>query len=63
MYLGGNTQLFTGREKVMGIVTPACQFICYENRYLGENIWLDTEKKLWRLSHVLVRLYVMKIGI
>ena len=29
----------------MAIVTPACKFICYENRYLGENTWLNTGRE------------------
>ena len=40
--LSENTWLDTGREKVMAIITPACQFLYYENMILGENTWLDT---------------------
>ena len=39
--------LLQAGKKVMAIVTSACQFICYENMYLGENtsVWTEVEKK------------------
>ena len=37
-------------KKVMAIVTPTCQFICYENRYLGKNTWLDTGREKGELT-------------